>query len=77
MKSNFLTDCSKAVLLLRVNFVICVCLCLFHTAMSVSCSLVVTCWKRANLLALLLFLCFCLFLIRCPGSGEVLDCIVS
>ena len=58
--SNFLTDRSKTVLLLWIFFVICVCLC--HTVMSVSCSLVVTCWERADLLTLLyVFLCFCHF----------------
>ena len=39
-------------------FVICICLC--HTAMSVSGSLAVICWKRADHLALLyvMFSCF-------------------
>ena len=42
------------------------------------CSLVVTCWERAYLLALLyvmFFLCFCHFPMWCPGSGVVLECI--
>ena len=47
----FLTDCSKAVLLLWILFVICVCL--FHTGMSVSCSLMVTCLEKTDLLVLL------------------------
>ena len=44
------------------------------------CSLVVTCWERAYLLALLyvMFSCgFWHFLVWCPGSGVVLDCIDS
>ena len=54
-------------------FYICVC----RTVLSVPCSLVVTCWERADLLALLcvMFSCVCHFLIWCPGSGVVLDCI--
>ena len=58
-------------------FVICVC----HNAVSVSYSLVVTCWIRTELLALLFcmwgFLVFCHFPIWCPRSGVVLDCIDS
>ena len=47
--------------------------------MSVSCSLEVTCWKRADLLALfyVMFPCVLSLTIRCPGSGEVNDCIAS
>ena len=59
-------------LLLWILFVICLC----HTFMFISCSLVVTCWKRADLLGLLcvMFPCiFCHFPIRCSGSGVVLD----
>ena len=75
---NFLTDCSKAALLLWILFVICVC----HTVLSVSCSLVVTSWEKADHLALIVcdvFLCFCHFhiILWCPGSGLVLDCIDS
>ena len=55
--SNFLTDRSKAVLFLWILFVICICLC--HTAISVSCSLMVTCWERADLLALLCVMFSC------------------
>ena len=74
--NNFLTDCSKAVLLLWILFVICVS---SHTVLSVPCSLVVTCRRRADLLALLYdaFLCFCHFPIWCPGSGVVFDCMDS
>ena len=45
--------------------------------LSVHCSLVVTCWERANLLALLCVMFYCVFVthVRCPGSGVVLDCI--
>ena len=49
MQTKHLTDRSKAVLLLWILFGICLC----HTAMSVSCSLMVTHWERADLLALL------------------------
>ena len=48
--------------------------------MSVSWSLVVTCWERADLLALLyeMFSSFyCRFPIAGPVSGVVLDCIDS
>ena len=50
--SNFLTDCSKAVLLLWIFFLICVRVCLCHTVLYVPSSLVVTCWEGAELLAL-------------------------
>ena len=40
-------------------FVICVCLC--YTVLSVSCSLVVTCWERADPLALLCVIFSCVF----------------
>ena len=44
--SNFLTDPSLVDL-----FCYCFCVCLCHTVLSVSCSHVVTCWERADLLA--------------------------
>ena len=40
-------------------FAICVCLC--HTALSVSCSLVVTCCEKTDLLALLYVMFSCVF----------------
>ena len=49
-----------------------------HTVLSAPCSLVVTSWERADLLALLyvmFFVCFCHFPIWCPGSDVVFDCI--
>ena len=49
-----------------------------HAFLSVHCSIVFTCWKGSNLLALLYVmfsLCFCYFLMWCPGLGVVLDCI--
>ena len=51
----------------------------FVFVMCVHCSLVVTCWERANFLALLYvrFLCFFHFPIWCLGSVVVLDCIDS
>ena len=46
---------------------------------SVHCCLVVTCWERADLVALAcdVLLCFCHFPMWYPGSGEVLDYIDS
>ena len=52
----------------------------YHAFLSVHCSLVVTCWKRANLFALLcvIFLLFVLhFLLWFPKSDVVRDCIDS
>ena len=49
-----------------------------HAFTSVHCCLVVTCWERADLLDLVgdIFLDFCYFPMRYPGSGVVLDLIV-
>ena len=54
-------------------FVFCVC----HNFLSVSCSLVITCWERTDLFALLyvFFLVLCHICIGCPKSGVELDCI--
>ena len=54
-----ITDRSKAVLLLWIYFVV-VCLSL-PSVKSVSCSLEVTCWERADLLALLCVTFSCAF----------------
>ena len=56
-------------------FMSCVC----HAFVSVQCCLVVTCWERADLLALVcdVKLCFFHFLMWYRGSGVVLDCIDS
>ena len=44
---------------------------------SVHCCLVVICWERADLLALVgVVYVFCYFNMWYPGSGVVLDCIV-
>ena len=55
--------------------------CVSYHTVSVPCSLVVTCcWERADLLAFLyvMFSCvFCHFLILCPRSGVVFDCMDS
>ena len=63
--SNFLTDRFKAVLLLWILLLfVLLCLCLCHTVLSVSCSIGVACWERADLLALLYVmfsLCFVIF----------------
>ena len=55
-----------------VLFMSCVC----HVIASVRCCLVVTCWERADLLALVygVYLCFCRFPIWYPRSGVVLEC---
>ena len=54
-------------------FMSCVC----HAFASVRCCLVITCWEKADLLALVrdVWLCFCQFPMWYPGSGVVLDCI--
>ena len=56
-------------------FMSCVC----HEFASVHFRLVVICWERADLLALVsdVKLCFCHFPMWYPGSGMVLDCIDS
>ena len=59
-KNNFLTDHSKAVLLLWILFAISVSC---HTVWSVPCSLMVACWERADLLALLNVMFLVLFFI--------------
>ena len=53
--------------------------CICHALVSAHCCLVVTCWERADLLALVcgVKLCGCYFSIWYPGSGVVLDCIDS
>ena len=43
-----------------------------NTVLSVPCSLVVTCWVRADLLALLYVMFSCVFVTS--GSGLVFDC---
>ena len=51
-----------------------------HAVLSVPCSLVLTCWERADLLVLLYVMISCVFfhfLIWCPGSGVVFDYIDS
>ena len=53
--------------------------CLYYGVLSVSCSLLITCWEWADILALLrdVFLWLSHFPIWCLGSGVVLDCIDS
>ena len=50
-----------------------------HAFVSVHCCLVVTCWEKADLLALVgnVYCIFCYLPMWYPGSGVVLDCIVS
>ena len=56
-------------------FMSCVC----HAFAPVHCCLVITCWERADLLALVcgVLLCFCYYPMWYPGPGLVLDCIDS
>ena len=71
---GFFTDCSKAVLLLWIIFVICVC----HVFLSVHCSLVVTCWERADLLTILCVMFYCDFVtFPCGVLGQVWCLVVS
>ena len=53
--------------------------CVSHAFASVHCCIVVTCWERADLLAIDgdVYCIFCYFRMLYPGSGVVLDCIVS
>ena len=53
--------------------------CVCHAFASVHCRVWVTCWERADLLALVcdVLLCFCHFAMWYPVSGVVLDCIDS
>ena len=49
-----------------------------HVFLSVHCSLVVTCWERADLLALLYVMFYCVFVtFPCGVLGQVLCLIVS
>ena len=52
--------------------------CISHAFASVRCCPVVACWERADLLAFVgdVYV-FCDFSVWYPGSGVVLDCIVS
>ena len=72
--SNFLTGRSKAVLFCGSILLFVFCLC--HTVLSVSCSLVVTCWERPDLLTRLYVIFFSCDL-WCSESGAILDCIGS
>ena len=51
--------------------------CVFYAFSSVLCCLVVTCWERADLLALVCDVCLFITPMWYPGSGVVLDCIDS
>ena len=53
--------------------------CVSHAFASVHCCLVVTCWERADILALVgdVYCIFSYFPRWYPGSGAVLDCMVS
>ena len=51
--------------------------CLSCTVLSVSCSLVVICMERADLLALLRVVFSCHFPLWCPRLGVVHECIDS
>ena len=53
--------------------------CLCHSFVYIHCCLVVSCWERADLLALVcdVNLCFCQFPLLYSGSGVVINCIDS
>ena len=52
--------------------------CVCHAFLSVHCSLVVTCWGRADLLALLFVMFYCVFdTFPCGVMGQVRCLIVS
>ena len=74
-KSNFIWSVlfSKAVLFFFIFFVICLC----HTVMSVSCSLMITCCERTDLLALLYVTFSCVLSLSHTVLAVVLDCINS
>ena len=74
----FLTDCSKAKLLLWIIFAIYVsCLSCFPVcSLQPRGHLLVKSWPLSALVCDVL-LCYCLFPVWCPGSGVALDCIDS
>ena len=53
--------------------------CVSHAFTSVHCCLVGTCWERADRFALVddVYCILCYFPMWYPGSGVILDCIVS
>ena len=52
--------------------------CLYYTVLSVPCSIVITCWERADLLALVCVMFSCVFVTFPYGvSGQVWYLIVS
>ena len=59
--SNLFTDLSKVVLLLWILLLFMNHVCLYYTVLSVPCNLVITCWKRADLLVLLCVMFSCVF----------------
>ena len=63
---------SKAVLLLRILFVIYVsCSSCLHDSAVLPVAFSLTCWEKADHLALLCVLCVCYFPIKCLGSAVV------
>ena len=71
---SIFTDRSKAVLLLWIVLLVMLHVCVCSAVVSVPCSLVVTCWERADLLAFV-FLEICHFpkcvLVHIRVKGEV------
>ena len=55
------------------------CFCVSHAFGSLHCCFVVTCWERADLLALVsdVYCIFFYFPMWVPGSGVVIACIVA
>ena len=73
-------DRSKVVFILWIILLFLFQVYLCYADLSVPCNLVITCWERAELLALLcvgVFLVFLSFSVWCSGSSVVLDCIDS
>ena len=72
--SRFFTDRSKAVLLLWIVLLVMLHVSVCYAVVSVPCSIVVTCWERADLLAVV-FVEFCHFpkcvLVHIRIKGEV------
>ena len=76
--SNFLLTVPMRCLFCGTILLFVVCVCLGHTVLSVSCSLVVTCWEIADLLALLYVMFSCVFdTFRYGVLGQVWYLIVS
>ena len=78
--SSIFTDRSKAAFLLWILFCYLCFVCVCHTVLYVTCSLLVTCWESADLLALLYVMLSCAsvtFPYGVLGQVSEQDCIDS